>query len=283
MPKRIIAANDLVGLGKVALTSMLPILAACGIEVSPLPTVILSSHTGGFDHLYAEEFTKGMSASLFQWEQLKIPFNGVVTGYLKNINQAKLLGNYAKKHSLPLVVDPIMGDDGKLYSGFNADHVKVLKELCQSAELILPNLTEAAFLTETEFLAEEYSQEQVEELLHRLADLGAKHVILTGISFSSEKIGVAYLNAKTNTINYAMSLRYPEHFFGTGDLLTAIVTAVYFQGISLADGIPLALSFLDRTMETTRKNQSDLRLGLLYEEHLGYLFSAFRTLLEDKK
>ena len=149
MLPRLLVANDLPGLGKVALASSLPLMAACQVETAILPTVLLSSHTGGFKQLRIDDYTVGMTGFLEQWQNLGIAFDGLVTGYLKNSQQIDLILEFANVKQLPLFVDPIMGDKGCFYQEFDQGHANHMRRLCQNADVIIPNLTEAAFLTKT--------------------------------------------------------------------------------------------------------------------------------------
>lgn len=283
MLPRLIVANDLPGLGKVALASSLPIMAACQVETAILPTVILSSHTGSFKNIQLDDYTEGLTGFLAQWQSLDISFVGMLTGYLKNDRQIDLLAAFAKDKQLPLFVDPIMGDEGKYYQGFDEIYAQKIKELCQMADVIIPNLTETAFLTGTAYLGEHYDSNQIRQLLRALAELGPKYVVLTGISFKADQIGLACYDVATDEVVYVMGKRYPQHFFGTGDIVTAILAAAYFQGISLEKASHLALDFLDKTMQGTLELQRDLKYGLCYEPYLLGLLKDFQKLLEEKR
>ena len=180
---KVIVANDLVGLGKVALTSSLPIMSACQTEVLPLPTVLLSSHTGEFENIYVRDLTDDLKGFCKQWEHLDFIVDGLVSGYFKSEEALKCVGQLARDKQIALFVDPIMGDNGSLYQGFDRNYVEAMKAFCQQADVIIPNLTEAAFLTDTPYLEEgSYDEATIEKLLRELTKLGPRKVILTGIS-----------------------------------------------------------------------------------------------------
>ena len=147
--KKILIANDLPGIGKVALAPAIPIFACCQIETMLLPTVLLSSHTGGFKNIAIAEQTEFMRQSLFQWENLELKPDAVLTGYFRNPEQIELMVDTIEKlpASTKLFVDPIMADNGKLYSGFTAEHVEAMRKLIQQADVIYPNITEACLYT----------------------------------------------------------------------------------------------------------------------------------------
>ena len=280
---KVIVANDLVGLGKVALTSSLPIMSACQTEVLPLPTVLLSSHTGEFENIYARDLTDDLKGFCKQWEHLDFIVDGLVSGYFKSEEALKRVGQLARDKHIALFVDPIMGDNGCLYQGFDRNYVEAMKDFCQQADVIIPNLTEAAFLTDSLYLeAGSYDEATIEKLLRELSKLGPRKVILTGISFKTDKIGLAYFDKETNRTIYRMQKRYGNHFFGSGDLLTAILSAGYFYNLDLLKVCDLALDVMDRVLSSTLSDGRPLKYGLCYEPHIGYLFSGFNALLEEK-
>ena len=280
---KVIVANDLVGLGKVALTSSLPIMSACQTEVLPLPTVLLSSHTGDFNNIYVRDLTDDLKGFCKQWEYLDFKVDGLVSGYFKSEEELKLVGQLARDKEIPLFVDPIMGDNGRLYQGFDRDYVEAMKDFCQQADVIIPNLTEAALLTDTPYLeAGSYDKVTVEKLLRDLTKLGPQKVIVTGISFETDKIGLAYFDKETNETVFRMQKRYGNHFYGSGDLLTAILSAGYFYNLDLLKVCDLALDVMERVLSSTLSDGSLLKYGLCYEPHIGLLFSGFNALLEEK-
>ena len=280
---KIIVANDLVGLGKVALTSSLPIMSACQTEVLPLPTVLLSSHTGEFENIYVRDLTDDLKGFCKQWEHLDFIVDGLVSGYFKSEEGLKHVGQLARDKQIALFVDPIMGDNGRLYQGFDRNYVEAMKAFCQQADVIIPNLTEAAFLTDSLYLeAGSYNEVTVEKLLRELSKLGPRKVILTGISFENDKIGLAYFDKEIDETAYLMRKSYQSNFYGSGDLLTAILSAGYFYNLDLLKVCDLALDVMDRVLSTTLSDGRPLKYGLCYEHHIGLLFSGFNALLEEK-
>ena len=166
---------------------------------------------------------------------------------------------------------------------FDRNYVEAMKDFCQQADVIIPNLTEAAFLTDSLYLeAGSYDEATIEKLLRELSKLGPRKVILTGISFENDKIGLAYFDKETNRTIYRMQKRYGNHFFGSGDLLTAILSAGYFYNLDLLKVCDLALDVMDRVLSSTLSDGRPLKYGLCYEPHIGYLFSGFNALLEEK-
>ncbi|MEK0401842.1 pyridoxamine kinase [Streptococcus suis] len=278
--QRLLLANDLPGVGKVALATSIPLAAACQVETMLLPTVLLSSHTGGFPDVVIEDKTDLNRAYFDQWKQLEIDLAGILTGYCKTSTQLSQLAFYAKQTETPLIVDPTMGDNGRLYSGFTPSYVEAMKELAQSATLILPNLTEAALLTGRDYLGDFYDIHDIEDLIKSLAEQVSADIVLTGISFGDRQIGVAYFQQETGEITTYMSTKYPVHFFGTGDILSTLLALATIENISLHQAIPLALDFIDKSLKQTLSLNRDLKLGIYFEPFLAELHEAFQTLKE---
>lgn len=279
-PERIILASDISGLGKVAVTAALPLFAICQLEVSVLPTVLLSSHTGGFPKVYIDDYTVGMQAFLKQWQSIGVEFSALVTGYLKSSQQVESLHTFQKQEKLPLIVDPIMGDSGKLYQGFDQNYVTSMRTLCQDADLILPNLTEACLLANLPYQDKDLTEEFLKTLAQRLNQMGAKKVLLTGLPLGVDQIGIAYFDKEEGVFSLYRGKRFQQQFFGTGDMLTGLVAAAFVQGIDLQKCLPVFINFIEKSLVTTLKCDSDLRYGVYYQPHLGDLFIEFKRLLE---
>ena len=280
MVQRLLLANDLPGVGKVALATSIPIAAVCQVETMLLPTVLLSSHTGGFPDVVIEDMTDLNRAYFRQWKNLNLELAGILSGYCRNPQQLSQLAMYAKQTETPLIVDPIMGDSGRLYTGFTSSYVEAMKELTQSAKLILPNLTEAALLTGREYVGEHYDFSVIEDLLEALAKQVTADIVLTGISFDDSQIGVAYFQQETGEITTYFSKKYPANFFGTGDILSTLLAVATIEQINLHQAIPLALEFIDKSLRQTLSLNRDLKLGIYFEPFLAELQETFQTLKE---
>ena len=280
MVQRLLLANDLPGVGKVALATSIPIAAVCQVETMLLPTVLLSSHTGGFPDVVIEDMTDLNRAYFRQWKNLNLELAGILSGYCRNPQQLSQLAMYAKQTETPLIVDPIMGDSGRLYTGFTSSYVEAMKELTQSAKLILPNLTEAALLAGREYVGEHYDFSVIEDLLEALAKQVTADIVLTGISFDDSQIGVAYFQQETGKITTYLSKKYPANFFGTGDILSTLLAVATIEQINLHQAIPLALEFIDKSLRQTLSLNRDLKLGIYFEPFLAELQETFQTLKE---
>lgn len=279
--KTVILATDISGLGKVAATAALPLFSICQLEVALLPTMILSSHTGGFPDVYIDDYTHGMLAFLKQWQSLEFDFSALVTGYLKSDIQVENLLRFKEEKSLPLIVDPIMGDKGTFYQGFSDAHLCHMRRLCQHADLVLPNLTEACLLLEEPYRAS-LSEDRWEDYCKRLAELGPSKVLLTGLPMKENQIGVAYFDEATEEFNLFSSPFLPQHFFGTGDILTTLVAAAFIQEVDIKKALPVILKFIEKSLALSFKEQIDPKKGVFYQPYLGELFADFQALMEEK-
>lgn len=177
--KRIAAIHDISCVGRCSLTVALPILSAAGFDTSVLPTAILSTHTGGFEGFTYRDLTTDIKPISNHWQSLNIKFDALYSGFLGSFEQidlvAELFDTFRSKETL-VMVDPVMADNGVLYSVYSPEMAKGMSKLCAKADIIVPNLTEAAFLLEEEYVGENYSQEYIESLLKRLSVLGAKRL-----------------------------------------------------------------------------------------------------------
>lgn len=278
MPKRLILANDLPGIGKVALSASLPLVAACQVEAALLPTVLLSSHTGGFSHIARQETGDFLNATLFQWQQLSLAADGLLLGYCPHNQMRAALVAVAKAENIPLILDPVMGDAGKLYTGFDEESVSSMRLACAEAQLILPNLTEAALLTGRSYLGVDYQAEDIAELVQALTEVTAGSIVLTGISFTDKEIGVAYYNHQSRELTYHMSKKWSAHFFGTGDMVASLVAVAVVEGLALTQALPMILDFVDKSLATTLELGRDLKYGVFYEAHLMELAQNIQEL-----
>jgi len=270
--KKILIANDLPGIGKVALAPAIPIFACCQIETMLLPTVLLSSHTGGFKNIAIAEQTAFMKQSLKQWQELDLKPDAVLTGYFRNSEQIELVVDTIGKlpASTQVFVDPIMADNGKLYSGFTAEHVEAMRKLIQKADVIYPNITEACLLTDTPYPSGKITMDFTRELAKKLAELGPEYIIITGCPDSEELTGVQLY------IDFYKT-KYPHHFYGTGDTLAALATACILQGMPIEDALSFTLQFIDEVLQLSSQQPEQIPFGLPIEKKLGMLTTKFTT------
>lgn len=249
--KRILTIQDISCFGQCSITVALPILSAAGFETSIIPSAVLSTHTGGFKGYTFCDLTPEIRKISDHWLTEAIKFNVVYSGYLGNIeqiNQVKLLAARHLKEGGLLIVDPAMADYGKLYPGFDAAFVEEMKKLAFSADIIIPNITEACLLTGIEY-KETYNPEYIEQLLMTLRTLGAKKIVLTGVSYSPLTMGVAvYEHSK---INYYEHKRIEKGCHGTGDVYSSSFIGAYLKGHSLFNSAKIAANYVVKCIENT--------------------------------
>ena len=281
--KRIVTIQDISCFGTCSLTVALPIISAMGIETVILPTAVLSTHTGGFQGYTFRDLTGDISPIAAHWKRLGLSFDAIYTGYLGSISQLSLMDQFfdqfAKENTLT-VVDPVMGDHGRLYSGFTPDFPKAMAKLCARADLIVPNLTEAVFLLGEEY-REHYTEEEIKALLVRLAGLGAKNVILTGVSFSAAETGAMAYSAETGRFFSYYNENVPSTFHGTGDIFASVCTGALTHGLSLEKTVQLAVDFTLSCIQATAKNADDRWYGVNFEVCIPKLIKRLEQ-IKDK-
>lgn len=253
--KRVLTIQDVSCLGRCSLTVALPIISAGGIEAAILPTAILSTHTGGFTGFTFRDLTDDIEGIIAHWDSLGLDFDAVYTGYLGSARQLsiakKIFDQYRATGAL-ILVDPVMADNGKLYPGFPEDFPKGMAGLCAGADIVVPNLTEAAFMLDAEYIESGYDRAYIEGILRRLHGLGAKKAVLTGVSFEEDKIGAACFDGET--VSYYFTKRYPGAYHGTGDVFSSLLLASFVRTGDLSFSVQTAV---DITADTIRHTIED--------------------------
>ena len=271
--KRIITVQDISCVGKCSLTVALPVISAMGVETCVLPTAVLSTHTA-FKGFTFRDLTADISNITAHWKQEKIGFDAIYTGYLGSFEQIELM------HSLiadfggggtRVIVDPCMGDNGSLYSGFTPDFAKAMAGLCAKAEVIVPNLTEASFLLGIPYVASGYTKEYIEDLVQKLAGLGARRVVLKGVSFDDKKIGIVSYDSQNQKINWYFHERMPQNFHGTGDIFASVLTGALVRGFELQNACRLAADFVVEAIRATLSHKDYNWYGVDFESAIPYL------------
>lgn len=269
--KRLLTIQDISCVGQCSLTVALPIISACGVECAILPSSVLSNHTAGFSGWTFRDLTDEMPNILAQWKKEKVDFDAFYTGYVSKTQIPHILDimqETARPGALR-IVDPVMGDGGKLYPGFDDDFPQEMCRLCNGADVIMPNLTEAALLLGEEYRTE-YDQTYIEQTIKRLHALGAKNVVLTGVSLEPNKLGVACYDG--NEIRYYFTDRLDVSMHGTGDCYASSFAGALMRGHSILESASIAADFV---VETIRQSMGDPShwYGVKFEKALPYLIS----------
>lgn len=267
--KRVAAIHDLSGFGKCSLTVALPILSTAGIETSALPTAILSTHTGGISGYTYRDLTADMRPIMQHWKSLDIKFDAIYTGYLGSFEQLDIVkeffDTFRTTHNL-ILVDPVMGDNGELYTSFTREFTTGMRAICNKADIIVPNLTEAALLLDEPFHPGPYTHAFIESTLKKLSALGPEKVVLTGVYFKENELGAATYDRTTDTTDYVFTQKIPGYYHGTGDVFASALLAALMNDFSLIDSAAIAVHFTTDSIRRTYKAKTDYRFGVNFEQ-----------------
>lgn len=268
MGKRILSIQDISCVGQCSLTVALPILSAFGFETAVLPTAVLSNHTGGFSEWTFADLTDEIPKIGKMWEKHGINFDAIYTGYVGSVRQigliSQIIGGCLGKGG-KVIVDPVLGDNGKLYAGFDGNYVDEMKKLVSLADVALPNITEACFLTGTDYIGERQEKEQVEELLQKLLALGCRCAVLTGVSLEDGLLGLAVNDGSGTEYRFEKFVDRKRH--GTGDVFASAFTGAVMKGESYADAGAFAAKFVIESILATVPDE-DHWYGVNFEKSL---------------
>lgn len=271
--EKLLTVQDISCVGQCSLTVALPILSACGVETCVLPSALLSTHTA-FSHFTCLDLTAEMDAIRQAWEQEQITFGALYTGYLGSIRQiaeVKRIADACIQSGGLRIVDPAMADGGKLYPAFDMDFVAAMRELCRSADILLPNITEACLLSDTPY-RERYDRAYIDGLLVRLRQaVGDRTVILTGVGFCEDRTGV--LISKNGETDYYEHRRLSRSCHGTGDVYASVFTGAVLRGETVERAARLAADFTVSCIENTADDPAHW-YGVKFEGRLPELIQA---------
>lgn len=272
--KRIATVHTLCGIGKAALTNIMPVLSTLGIEVCPIPTIVLSTHTGGFGKPRIVDLKGYISDAFEHYSQIKIDFDGIFIGYLGSINNIKAVSNffenqYAKNELV--VLDPIFGDNGNYYSNFDSNYSNELKKIIKYSKIITPNFTEACILADEEILLQ-VNEEKLLCISRKLYNLGCESVIITSVPLNEDnKIGTAVYNGLNDSIYINRSTKLEKSYPGTGDIFTSVLIGKQLQGEPVIESVKDSCKFIERCITESMKYDYPTKEGVLLEFNLKYL------------
>ena len=267
-PKRIAAIHDLSGFGRCSLTVISPVLSAMGMQVCPVPTAVLSAHTGGLGSVVMRDLTDYPAAALAHYRSLKVEFECVYSGFLGSQEQfdpcEQFFGAYPEALA---VVDPVLGDHGRRYRTVTEEMCRRMRSLVSCADVITPNMTEVSLL-----LGE---AGQARSLLVRLSELGPSRVVITGAQLSlGEQLANLGYDRENGKFWYTSGEYIPASYPGTGDLFAAVLTGGLLSGDSLPIAMGRAARFVELAIRTTYSYGSDPRYGVMFEMLLGELIHS---------
>lgn len=271
MKKQILLINDIAGYGKVATAAMLPILSYFGHPVYNLPTALVSNTLdyGKFNILDTTDYIKGVFPV---WKELGFSFDAIATGFIASERQAQIISGYCKEQAergTAIYVDPIMGDEGKLYNGVTEVAIRAMREMVSVAHLTYPNYTEACYLTDTQYKEEGATLEEAMLLVDKLRKMGARSVLITSIKVDGQPSVMGY-NAEDDDTFCLPYVEIPVHFPGTGDMFSAILIGHLLSGEPLKASTQKAIEGLYKLIELNKDNE-DKNRGIPVENYLHLL------------
>ena len=259
--KRIVSIQDISCFGKCSLTVALPIISAMGIEACPVPTAVLSTHTGGFTGYTYRDLTNDILSIADHWKSLDLKFDAVATGYLGSFEQIKIVSDFFDKFKTDdnlIIVDPVMGDKGHFYAGFTEDFALEMKKLCSKADVIVPNLTEAAQLLDEDYIDGGYNEEYIKNLLIRLSQ------------------GVMSYNRETGEFSSYFNENIPGYFHSTGDIFSSTLCGALVKGFDMSKAVRIAVDFTVDCIKHTVGSEKEHWYAVKFEECIPDLIEMIK-------
>lgn len=275
--KRIVSIQDISCVGKCSLTVALPVISAMGVETCVMPTAVLSTHTGGFTGFTFHDLTDEVEPVSEHWKKEGITFDAIYTGYLGSFEQINIVSrffdNFGGDGTL-IYVDPAMADHGVLYHGFTPEFAIEMGKLCGKADIIVPNLTEAAFMLGKEYPGDDYDEEYIRNLLKELTGLGCKTAVLTGISFRDDEIGAVCYDSETGSYTSYFNKKLPVQYHGTGDIFASACVGALMNDLNLHDSLKIAVDYTLECILETEKDPDARAYGVNFEAAIPMLIHS---------
>lgn len=271
---RVAAIHDMSGFGRCSLTVAIPVLSAMGLQCCPLPTAFLSTHTGGFEGFSFLDMTDEMPKAAAHWKSLNLDFQCIYSGFLGSEQQIRIVSDFIRdfrKSDTIVVVDPVMGDHGQVYQTYTPAMCDGMAQLAEQADVIVPNLTEAALLLGVSYDALPTGEAGCKEIVERLSLDGHRSVVLTGASMAPELTGVMCFDAKTGRTKSVQVRRVPREFYGTGDVFASVLAGGLVKGAALPEAARHAVEFVRACAERTAAQNLPIREGVDFEPLLRLL------------
>jgi pyridoxine kinase len=272
---KIAAIHDLSGFGRCSLMVIIPVLSTMGIQVCPVPTAILSTHSGGFGKFSFTDLTDNMDDYISHWKSIGIKFDCIYSGFLGSERQIDIISNFFKDFKLKsnplIVVDPVMADHGKLYATYTIEMKQKMELLVRKADIITPNLTETYFLLNEPYHEGAVDEKEMKRILKKLSQMGPSMIVITGIMEKcNHRCNIGYDKCKDKY----WKVRYkqiPADYPGTGDVFASVLTGGFLTGDSLPVAMDRATQFLYAAIKETYRCKTPNREGILLEKVLGLL------------
>lgn len=271
-PARVAAIHDLSGFGRCSISVILPVLSAMGVQVCPVPTAVLSAHTGGLGDPVIRDLTDYIEPALRHYKSLGIDFEAVYTGFLGSGEQVDCCLEFFKEYPGALkIVDPVMGDNGKPYRTCTQELRRRMKELAAAADIITPNITEAAMLLDEAYPAAPLTRSEAKSMLLRLSHMGPKRVVVTGTELAEGGLSAVGYDGENSSFWYVPCEYIPVNYPGCGDIYASVLIGAELSRASLPIAMARAGDFAELCVKTTYSYGSDPRYGVMLESVLGKL------------
>lgn len=276
--KRIMTIQDISCVGKCSLTVALPVISAMGIETAIVPTAVLSTHTQ-FHNFTFRDLTDDMEGIMEHWKTENFTFDAIYTGYLGSERQIKIVSEYFdtfKNDNNYIIVDPAMADNGKMYTGFDKHFALKMAKLCEKADIILPNISEACFMLGKEYIGEDAAPYLIRELLTDLASLGATTVVITGVKFEDNTFGFMGYDTKTKEFFQYSTEEIPMKSHGTGDVFASTFTGALMNDFSVFDALKIAADFTCACIKNSYNDPDAVNYAVNFEAEIPYLLKLIK-------
>lgn len=271
-PPRVAAIHGLAGFGRSSLAAVIPTISAMGVQVCPIPTAVLSTHTGGLGDVEYRDLSDYITPCVEHYKRLSLSFEGIYSGFLSNAAQAADVRKMIEAYPDALaVVDPVMGDHGKTYRTCTQELTDSMRELVSAADLITPNPTEAYILLHETYSCEPMTTQQLKSMLVRLAKLGPRYVVITGVELASGGCASVGYDSLQNAFWKAEYDYVPTSYPGTGDIFASVLTGSMVTGDSFPMAMDRATRFDEMVIKTTFSYGTDTRHGVMLEKSLSWL------------
>ena len=266
--KKIAVINDISGFGRCSITVALPIISVMKIQCCPLPTSILSNHTG-FDSFFFDDYTDRMEPYMEEWRKLDLRFQGICTGFLGSKEQIRHVLRFFDEFGTPenlIIVDPVMGDYGKTYATYTPELCREMRRLAARADILTPNLTEACILTDTPYHEGSWQRAELIRLEDALAEMGPKKIVITGIPLGEYIGNLCCEDGAAPKLLRTRRVGQPCN--GTGDIFSAIIAADAVNGVPFETSVRKASRFIRRCIIRSQEMDLPLTDGVCFEELL---------------
>ncbi len=269
--KKIAVINDISGFGRCSIAVALPIISHMKVQCCPLPTSVFSNHTG-FADFFFEDYTEKMEPYMEQWKKLNLKFEGIASGFLGSVRQIEIVKEFIEEFRTKrtkVIIDPVMGDNGKPYPTYTPQMCEAMKELVSYADILTPNLTECCILTDTPYRETGWHRTELFAMTEKLAQVGAQKIVVSGIDMGQYIGNVVYEQGKQPKI--IRSRRVGHVRSGTGDIFAAIIAADCVNGVDFETSVRKASGFVKQCIAVTEQYDIPRTDGVCFEEILGNL------------